>query len=146
MSYYDDFECIGMVMPCSFSYAPVNWMFCQGQELQIEQFIALFSLLGTNYGGDGRYTFKVPDLRGRIPVGAGQGPGLSSRPLGVAGGRESRTFMTGAFKPADANNSVPALVPGGAGPDASSGELETMPPFLTINYIICHTGYYPSRD
>jgi microcystin-dependent protein len=64
------------------NFAPRGWAFCQGQLLSISQFTALFSLLGTTYGGNGQTTFALPDLRGRIPVG----PGLSSFQLGEMGG------------------------------------------------------------
>lgn len=60
------------------NYAPRNWAFCDGQLLPINQYSALFSLLGTTYGGDGRTTFGLPDLRGRVPLGPRQGPGLSN--------------------------------------------------------------------
>jgi hypothetical protein len=63
-------------------YEPRGWMFCDGRLLSIAQNLALFSLLGTTYGGDGVNTFALPDLRGRVPVGAGAGPGLTPRALG----------------------------------------------------------------
>jgi microcystin-dependent protein len=74
------------------NFAPQNWMFCQGQLLPIAQYTALFSLLGTNYGGNGTSNFALPDLRGRVPVGAGQAPGLSNRNLGQTGGNEAVTL------------------------------------------------------
>ena len=64
------------------NFAPRGWALCDGQLLAISQNTALFSLLGTTYGGDGRTTFGLPDLRGRTPIHAGNGPGLSSRRLG----------------------------------------------------------------
>lgn len=64
------------------NFAPMYWMFCAGQELQIVDYQALFVLIGTTYGGNGRTTFKLPDLRGHVPVGAGQGPGLPFVQLG----------------------------------------------------------------
>ncbi len=70
------------------NFAPRGWAFCDGQLLDVSQNDALFSLLGTIYGGDGRSTFGLPDLRGRIPIHAGQGPGLSERILGAKGGEE----------------------------------------------------------
>ena len=66
--------------------------FCDGQLLSIAQNSALFSLLGTNYGGDGRTTFGLPDLRGRVPIHAGNGPGLSDYRLGQEGGSETTTL------------------------------------------------------
>lgn len=74
------------------TYAPRGWVFCQGQLLSISQFSAVFSLVGTVYGGDGRTTFGLPDLRGRVPVGAGQSPGTSLYQLGQQGGTEAATL------------------------------------------------------
>jgi microcystin-dependent protein len=71
------------------TFAPRNWALCNGQVQAISQNTALFSLLGTNYGGDGRTTFALPDLRGRVPMHAGQGPGLTARSLGQQGGTEA---------------------------------------------------------
>ena len=68
------------------TFAPRGWAFCNGQILPISQNTALFSLLGTMYGGDGRSTFALPDLQNRVPIHAGQGPGLNNRLLGDAGG------------------------------------------------------------
>ena len=74
------------------TFAPRNWAFCNGQLLPIAQNTALFSLVGTTYGGDGRTTFGLPDLRGRAPMQWGTGPGLSPRSLGQTGGAETRTL------------------------------------------------------
>ena len=74
------------------NFAPRGWAFCDGQLLAVSQNDALFSLLGTIYGGDGRTTFGLPDLRGRVPIHAGQGPGLSERRLGSKGGEEKVTL------------------------------------------------------
>ncbi len=74
------------------NFAPRNWAFCEGQLLPISSNTALFSLIGTIYGGDGRTTFALPDLRGRVPIGAGQGPGLSHYTVGDRGGTESNTL------------------------------------------------------
>lgn len=70
------------------NYAPVDWAFCNGSILSIAQFNALFSLLGTSYGGDGRSNFALPDMRGRIPLHYGYGPGLTPRMLGTRFGSE----------------------------------------------------------
>lgn len=74
------------------NFAPRNWAFCNGQLLSIAQNTALFSLLGTTYGGNGQTTFALPDLRGRAPIHPGQGPGLSNRFLGQLGGTETNTL------------------------------------------------------
>lgn len=73
------------------NFAPRSWALCQGQLLSISQNTALFSILGTTFGGDGRVTFALPDFRSRIPVGQGQEPGLSSYTLGEQIGSESHT-------------------------------------------------------
>jgi len=73
------------------NFAPRNWAFCNGQILSISQNTALFSLLGTTYGGNGQTTFALPDFRSRSPFGTGQGPGLSNINLGQTGGAENHT-------------------------------------------------------
>jgi microcystin-dependent protein len=76
-----------------FNFAPKGWAWCDGQLLPISQNTALFSLLGTTYGGDGRSTFALPDLRGSVPMHPGQGPGLSLHDLGETGGSETVTLL-----------------------------------------------------
>ena len=83
---------IGEIRMFAGNFAPTGWAFCQGQLLPIAQNQALFSLLGTTYGGDGRTTFALPDLRGRVPVGFGQGLGLSNRVIGEQFGSELVTL------------------------------------------------------
>ncbi|MCP4707979.1 MAG: hypothetical protein GY869_05095 [Planctomycetes bacterium] len=68
---------------------PDGWVFCDGQELPINQYQYLFSVLGTTYGGDGRTDFGVPDLRGRVPIHKGTGPGLTNRTIGSKSGSET---------------------------------------------------------
>jgi microcystin-dependent protein len=85
---------VGEIRMFAGNFAPRGWAFCDGQLLAVSQNDALFSLLGTIYGGDGRTTFGLPDLRGRIPVHAGTGPGLSPRRLGEKGGAEKVTITT----------------------------------------------------
>jgi microcystin-dependent protein len=77
---------VGEIILAAFNFAPLGYARCDGQLLSISQNTALFSLLGTTYGGDGRSTFALPDLNGRVPIGAGQGPGLTNRPLGETDG------------------------------------------------------------
>ena len=77
------------------NFAPKNWAFCQGQIMAIASNTALFSILGTYYGGNGTSTFGLPDLRGRTVVGAGQGPGLSEYALGEVAGGETNTLTVG---------------------------------------------------
>src|SRR5216117_169121 len=83
---------IGQIQAFGFSFAPRGWATCSGQILSIAQNTALFSLLGTTYGGNGQTTFALPDLRGRAMIGPGQGPALSSHVLGEVGGTESTTL------------------------------------------------------
>ncbi|PRY22446.1 microcystin-dependent protein [Spirosoma oryzae] len=84
---------LGEIRLLPFRAAPRGWALCQGQLLAIRQNTALFSLLGTNYGGDGKTTFALPDLRGRAAVGTGQGAGLSDYSLGEATGVPSVTLL-----------------------------------------------------
>ncbi len=83
---------LGTIQAFGFNFAPRGWAFCNGQLLPISQNTALFSLLGTIYGGDGRTTFALPDLRGRVMIGFGQGPGLSNHPIGQKSGAENTTL------------------------------------------------------
>src|SRR5438046_7137347 len=76
-----------------FNFAPKGWAFCDGQLLPLSQNTALFSLLGTTYGGDGKSTFALPDLQGNAPMHPGQGPGLSLRDLGEQSGTEAVTLL-----------------------------------------------------
>jgi microcystin-dependent protein len=76
-----------------FNFAPTGWAFCDGQLLPISQNTALFSLLGTTYGGDGKSTFALPNLQGRAPMQPGQGPGLSLHDLGESGGTATVTLL-----------------------------------------------------
>ncbi len=85
---------IAQIMMFGGNFAPRGWALCDGQILQIAQNTALFSLLGTTFGGNGQTTFALPDLRGRMPVHPGQGPGLTPRTLGEVSGTEaSHTFI-----------------------------------------------------
>jgi microcystin-dependent protein len=86
---------IGDIALFAFNFAPSGWALCQGQLLAIAQNTALFAILGTTYGGNGKTTFALPDLRGRVPlhVGDSQGPGLSSHDLGEVAGEETSTVF-----------------------------------------------------
>lgn len=84
---------IGNVMLVAFNFVPSNWAACNGQLLPINQNQALFSLLGTQYGGNGTTTFALPDLRSRVPVGFSQGPGLANIQIGERAGVESVTVL-----------------------------------------------------
>jgi len=106
---------IGQILMFGGNFAPRGWALCDGQLLSISSNSALFAILGTTYGGDGRTTFGLPDLRGRVAMHAGSGPGLTPRALGSEGGSQSNTLAQGNL-PAH-NHSVSALAKckGGAG-------------------------------
>lgn len=102
-----------------FNFAPTGWAWCDGQLMPLSQNTALFSLLGTTYGGDGKSNFALPDLQGRAPMHPGQGPGLSLHDLGETGGSETVTLLEseipahshtlrGNFNTADVNDPSPA--------------------------------------
>lgn len=85
---------LGEIRLLPFNFAPRGWMTCSGQLVSIAQNDALFALIGTIYGGDGQTTFALPDLRGRLPIHQGQGPGLSNYVIGQAAGSESVTLVS----------------------------------------------------
>ncbi len=85
---------LGQLMYEPYNFVPTGWAFCNGQILPISTNTALFSLLGTFYGGDGKSTFALPDMQGRVPVMQGQGPGLSGDVIGESGGSETVTLIT----------------------------------------------------
>jgi len=163
---------LGQIILFGFDWAPKGWARCDGASLPISQNSALFSLLGTTYGGDGVTTFALPDLRGRAPIHDGQGSGLTPRSIGEVGGQESVTMtagnlpahqhtMQGSATASSKNPSglVPAFSsdssiygsPDGTamGPTLPSGgsstPVPTMPPYLAMNYCIAVEGIYPSR-
>ena len=90
---------IGEIRMFAGNFAPRGWAYCDGQLMNVNQNEPLFSLVGTIYGGDGRTTFGLPDLRGRIPIHAGQGPGLSSRRIGEKSGAETHTLNANEIAP-----------------------------------------------
>lgn len=99
---------VGQIKMFAGSFAPVGWALCDGSLLTVQGNDALFSLLGTTYGGDGRTTFGLPDLRGRIPIHYGQGAGLTNRPLGQKSGAENFT-LTEAQLPAHNHGAIKAI-------------------------------------
>lgn len=158
---------LGEVKMFAGNFAPRGWALCEGQLLSISQNTALFSILGTTYGGDGRTTFALPDIRGRVPVGTGNGPGLSPYRLGQRGGTENVTMTV--LQAPSMNYSVPAFDSSkGVTPEAGSRAVLTvgnepnttiqtrnaggnrsinnMQPNLAMNYIICLQGIFPSRS
>jgi microcystin-dependent protein len=167
---------LGTIRLVGFNFAPVNWALCQGQLLPISQNTALFSLIGTYFGGDGQQTFALPDLRGRVAVSQGQGPGLSSYTQGQAAGFETVTLNSAqvpahthtlmASTNATGYNPGPGLalgtpaaavrVYGASAPtplaSASIGQFgsslphENRQPYLGLNYIIALAGIFPSQN
>lgn len=85
---------VGEIRLFAGNFNPQNWALCNGQNMSIAQNDVLFSLIGTTYGGDGIQTFKLPDFRGRVPVGQGQGQGLTQRTIGEASGTETCTVLS----------------------------------------------------
>jgi microcystin-dependent protein len=166
---------LGMIMLVPYNFAPRGWAFCQGQLLSISQNTALFSLLGTTYGGNGQTTFALPDLRGRVPLSQGQGPGLSNYSLGEQSGVESVTLIvtqmpqhnhllsvnnqgaatgrpSGQFPGVTAANAyAPATDSTTFAPQAisltgGSQPHENRQPYLCLNYCIALQGIFPSRN
>ena len=107
---------LGQIMMFGGNFAPRGWALCDGQLLSIAQNTALFSILGTTYGGNGQTTFGLPDLRGRAPVHAGSGPGLSPYTLGESTGSESVTLAAGQL----ASHTHPFSVPSSSSPQSST--------------------------
>lgn len=103
---------IGVITPWAANFAPLGWMFCQGQTLSIAEYSTVFSLLGTTYGGDGVNTFLLPDLRSRVAIGTGQGGGLTNRVLGQSFGTESNTLTQAQMAQHTHTLTVNAAVPG----------------------------------
>lgn len=150
---------VGEIRPVAFNFAPTGWALCNGQLLPISQNTALFSLLGTTYGGDGRSTFALPNLQGRIPVHPGQGVGLSERFLGEELGVEAVTLLESEIPAhrhslsasATTTDPIAGTLPADGSffaPAATSAVQahENMPPFLVINYVIALQGIFPPRS
>ena len=131
---------IGQIQPFGFNFAPRNWAKCNGALLPIASNTALFSLLGTTFGGDGRTTFGLPDLRGRAPIQMGTSPGLKTIQLGKKGGTEKLSATTVAVEKGVAGQNNVTTASG----DVSN--LSNMQPSMRVNYIICINGDYPSRS
>ena len=148
---------MGQVEMFAGNFAPRGWALCDGQLLSISQYQALFSILGTIYGGDGRTTFGLPDLRGRVPVHPGAGPGLSPRTPGQKGGEE-RVTLTKDQMPAHnhlmyVNNAVgnaglPAnkVLATEAKTDKDYGDLPAPPSYTLDTNCISNAGSGQSHD
>ena len=167
---------LGQIQAFGFNFNPRGWAKCEGQLLPINQNEALFSLLGTTYGGDGRTTFGLPDLRGRSIVGIGQGPGLSNISQGQRSGSESITLNTTNLPPhnhpvkvavntangeeststlylsshasafSDAPTTGAVLAGVSSGNTGSGSPFSNRDPYLGINVCIALQGIFPSRN
>lgn len=165
---------LGEVRMVGFNFAPRGWAFCDGQILPINQNQSLYSLLGTTYGGDGRTSFALPDLRGRTPIHAGRSNGGDEHRLGQKSGEETHTLdvaeipqhrhevrasSANADAPipqgnvlAAANNvyrdtrNLTGLRPGAIGSTGGGQAHENMQPYLAINFCIALQGLLPSRN
>ena len=167
---------LGEIRIFGFGFAPRNWALCSGQILPISQNTALFSLLGTTYGGNGQTTFALPDLRGRTALSSSQGPGLANRDLGEKAGAQSHTLLSTEM-PAHAHDlnassgagtvpkpsssvalaapptrmyadatSLTALAASSVVSAGGSQVHNNMQPYLTLNFCIALQGNFPSRN
>ena len=136
-TFVSDEGMIGEIRLFAGNFAPRGWAFCDGQLLAINSNQALFSILGTTYGGDGRTTFSLPDLRGRVAMHPGNGPGLTDMRLGQKVGAENLT-----------GNPVVGVMPDRNGKTfvLKSANTDLHQPSLGLNYIICVQGIFPSRS
>ena len=164
---------IGQIMMFAGNFPPRGWAFCDGQLLSIASYSALFSILGTTYGGDGRTTFGLPDLRGRFPMHWGNGPGLSSRSWGEKAGSQGHSVapahahgvsIPGSSAEGESGQPANAVLAAGEFPalpygpaadtnlqpfnTASSGppSVDHMNPFQTVSFCIALQGIFPSRN
>jgi microcystin-dependent protein len=165
---------LGTIQLFAFNFVPRGWAACDGRVLQVQQHSALFALLGVQYGGDGQTTFALPDLRGRVPMGQGQGPGLPNYVPGQLGGVPDVT-LTSAQMPVHTHGvaaataptskspvgNLPAPATGGSAygptvagamspsmvqPAGQSMPHTNMQPYLVANWCIAIEGIFPSRD
>ena len=164
---------LGQIQQFGFQFAPLGWAWCNGQLMSIAQNTALFSLLGTTYGGDGQTTFALPDCRGRNSMHMGQGPGLSNYDEGEASGTETVSLTTlqmpghnhlvnastgqklianpssanlGAFQMYTNAALDSVMDPAMIGQSGGSQPHDNMMPYLVINWCIAIEGLYPSRS
>ena len=166
---------LGEILLVPYNFTPAGYAECNGQLLPISQNTALFSLLGTTYGGDGRTTFALPDLRDRVPVGAGQGPGLSMYVQGQTGGEASHALTLAEMPlhthtlfadsgegtsahpealtfaripervPVYAGSPTATAAPNAIGTTGGGATHNNLQPYLGLKYVIALQGVYPPR-
>jgi microcystin-dependent protein len=163
---------VGQILMVGFNFAPQGWALCNGQLLPIAQNTALFSLLGTYYGGDGRTNFALPNLQGRVPIHQGGIAGGNNYVIGESGGIENVTLQvnnlpahthTANCSTTPASNSYPSknfwaeahsyaassnsqMAPTAIGTTGSNQPVTVVQPYSCVNFIIALVGIYPSRD
>lgn len=163
---------LGEIRTFAGNFAPRDWALCDGQLLPISRYTALFSLLGTTYGGDGKVTFGLPNLQGAAPMHWGDGPGLTPRSIGESGGSSSvtvlQTELPGHNHPATSTGSDPdqpgpagnvlgdaaifaapplnqVMAPTTLGLSGGNQPHNNMAPYLAVTFIIALQGIFPSR-
>ncbi len=165
---------VGQIIAVGFNFAPVGWAECNGQLISIAQNTALFSLLGTQYGGNGTTNFALPDLRGRVLVGQGFGPGIAPVVIGETGGNSQTTLLSNNLPahthPIGANTgngttSIPTnnvlantldsdreysttsnVSMNSTGAEGSNAPINNMQPYTGLKYIIATQGIFPPRQ
>lgn len=165
---------LGQIEAYAFNFAPRGWLMCDGQLLPIQQYQSLYSLLGTTYGGDGRTTFALPDLRGRTSLNFGDGAGLTNRTIGEKSGQETVSLNVGdipshTHTASGSNEEAGSTTPGGNVPATTAVPIyqstpntamnanmiglagggqphNNMQPYLVLNWCICIEGLFPPRN
>ncbi len=166
---------LGQILTVALNFAPKGWAFCNGQLVPINQMTALFSLLGTQYGGNGQTNFALPNLQGRIPIHFGQGSTGTQYLIGEAAGEATHTLIqqeipahTHSVAPLASDDERTTDEPGGAHPAVGGVYASTassnapmapgstsvvggtphtnLQPYLVLNYVIAETGVFPSRS
>lgn len=139
---------MGVIKLWACNFEPQDWRFCHGQQLSISENAALYSLLGTTYGGDGVRTFNLPDMRGRFPLGAASSGGKVVALGQIGGSTTSPVTSTAApaTKVAPTTDAAAVAVSNAVAANATVGNAtNTLNPYLGLNYIICVRGLYPPR-
>ena len=156
---------IGDIVMFAGNFAPRGWAFCDGRLLPVNSYAALFSIIGTTYGGDGRSTFALPDLRGRVPVGMGQAAGLPKVQQGQQGGEAAHSLTINEMPlhshstevSAGGSGAAVARTAAGLTGGTAAGQMPSSPvggsqphnnmqPYLGVNFIIAIEGSYPDRS